>query len=212
MKKILLGIIISLSFILVGCVKPVAAKVAALELVDSLIYDQDVEKLNEIFILDGSVVDIEPMSDYVSDLKESFELGDEYDQQLAQLGDKVTSNLKEKTSFKVNVLEETTTRARVELTVIGLEELSEKQLSESLEIELQKKMTELTADSNEEQINQLVNDVSFEAVTRLINNQQAKTDAITVNLDLMVDLDKKDKWVIQNSDTFLDELIAAYSY
>lgn len=209
MKKIQLGLIISLALVLVGCKRPVAAKEATEEFVNGLIYQQEPEKIKATFSFEGQVDDL-TQSTRLADLKEAVDLDAQL--QLEGLSEKETKTLIDKTSFKVKVIEETRGRAKLEVAIIGLEELNDEQLTAILEAELEKKTAHLTAETSDEQINQLINEISIEVLGVAIGNQQAKKEPKTVKLELMADPEDKSKWVIQNKDAFMIELADAFGY
>ena len=213
MKKAQLGIVISLLFVLVGCKKPVAAKDATTELVNGIIYGKDPKKLKESFVLDWEVADDDTQPKrLVRELKERFEFGEEYDAQLALLSERLVSNLNQMTSFEVTVIEETAKIAKVELAVIGLEELDDQQLSGMIESQLEPELADITAETSEAQIDQLVNEISIKTLFLLAENQEAKGDVTKVTLDLIAARDERGKWVIQNKDRFIRDLMTAFSY
>ncbi len=213
MKKAQLGIVISLLFVLVGCQKPLAAKDATTELVNGIIYGKDPKKLKESFVLDWEVADDDTQPKrLVRELKERFEFGEEYDAQLALLSERLVSNLNQMTSFEVTVIEETAKSAKVELAVIGLEELDDQQLSGMIESQLEPELADITAETSEAQIDQLVNEISIKTLFLLAENQEAKGDVTKVTLDLIAARDERGKWVIQNKDRFIRDLMTAFSY
>ncbi|MBP1039805.1 DUF5105 domain-containing protein [Vagococcus sp. BWB3-3] len=213
MKKAQLGIVISLLFVLVGCKKPVAAKDATTELVNGIIYGKDPKKLKESFVLDWEVADDDTQPKrLVRELKERFEFGEEYDAQLALLSERLVSNLNQMTSFEVTVIEETAKIAKVELAVIGLEELDDQQLSGMIESQLEPELADITAETSEAQIDQLVNEISIKTLFLLAENQETKGDVTKVTLDLIAARDERGKWVIQNKDRFIRDLMTAFSY
>lgn len=213
MKKAQLGIVISLLFVLVGCKKPVAAKDATTELVNGIIYGKDPKKLKESFVLDWEVADDDTQPKrLVRELKERFEFGEEYDAQLALLSERLVSNLNQMTSFEVTVIEETAKIAKVELAVIRLEELDDQQLSGMIESQLEPELADITAETSEAQIDQLVNEISIKTLFLLAENQEAKGDVTKVTLDLIAARDERGKWVIQNKDRFIRDLMTAFSY
>lgn len=210
MKKLQIGMMLSALLMLAGCTKPVAAKEAATDLVNGLIYAKDTEKIQDSFNLDGGLIEELPSTSVVTDLKESFGLGDEYNPQLTLFSETVTDNLNKKTSFKVKVTEETSSQAKLELLIIGLEELDDGQVTNILDAELEKKMADITAETTEEQVNKLVNDISLETLATLLANQQGG-EATTVKLTLKVDPEEKNKWVIQDKEAFVMALNQAFS-
>lgn len=211
MKRTLqLGLIISLSLVLVACKKPVAAKEAATDLVNGLIYNKDVDKIKQDFTYEGETPKKDDTPNIVADLKETFSLDDSYDAQLKEMAKSLNTNLKEKTSFKVKVVKESKGKAKIEISIIGLEELSDEQLTKTLEAELEKKMADITAETTDDQINGMVNQISVSTMAAMIKEQQPKSKATTVNLELMTDAEDKSKWVIQNEDKFVTELFEAF--
>lgn len=213
MKKAQLGIVISLLFVLVGCQKPLAAKDATTELVNGIIYGKDPKKLKESFVLDWEVADDDTQPKrLVRELKERFEFGEEDDARLALLSERLVSNLNQMTSFEVTVIEETAKSAKVELAVIGLEELDDQQLSGMIESQLEPELADITAETSEAQIDQLVNEISIKTLFLLAENQEAKGDVTKVTLDLIAARDERGKWVIQNKDRFIRDLMTAFSY
>lgn len=208
-KKLQLGAILCFAFVLVACKKPESAKEATNVLVNGLIYNKEPQKINQLFTYSPPLTEKEE-TNLVTELKDSFGLDSSYDEQLKAITNNQTKNLMNKTSFKTKVLKEDKGKATIKLSITGLDELDDNKLTQVLETELQKKITDISDETTDEQVTQLVNEISVNTLAMMVADQTVKSEPTIVTLKLMIDSADKGKWVIQNEETFITQLFDAF--
>ncbi|CAD5902893.1 DUF5105 domain-containing protein [Carnobacterium maltaromaticum] len=210
MKQIkLLGVIVCFTLVLVACKKPEPANEATNILINGVIYNQKPGEITQLFTYN------EPFTEYgestlIANLKKSFELTDSFDKQLQVIADNLEKNLITKTSFQTRLLKESKGKAKVEISVIGLNEISDDELEKMLDTELEKKMIDISDESTEAEIHQLIDEISVNTLSMLVKEQSAKNEPNVLILDLIVDSNDSNKWAIQNEESFFIQLFEAF--
>lgn len=196
--------------ILTGCQKPTDPKEAAETLVNAAIYQQDVEKVTEMFVLNEEKAEKNEAADFIKEIETLLPLDENAKTELETVFAAKEASFREQTSFKVNVLKDEKGKAELELKIIGLNALDDDILMEKLAEALDKGLKDITAETTEAEVEELVNQLSYEVLLSGLKVDREVKEAETVKLALMVDAEDKTKWMIQNEDTFMNELMKAF--
>lgn len=210
MKQVkLLGVIVCFILVLVACKKPEPANEATKVLINGVIYNQKPGKIKQLFTYNEPFTE-HGKSTLIANLKKTFELTDSFDRQLQAIADNSEKNLITKTTFQTRLLKESKGKAKVEISVIGLDEISDDELEKMLDTELEKKMIDISDEKTEEEINHLIDEISVNTLSTLVKEQSVKNEPNVLILDLMVDSNDSNKWAIQNEEAFFVQLFEAF--
>lgn len=196
--------------VLAGCQKPTAPKEAGEVLVNSLIYQEDTDKLLELFVTKKATDNKPTQTDFLTEISERLTLTEKQHEELTDVYQKMEAEFHDKTDYSIKVVSEDKGRADLEIEIVGLKEQDEKKIDAELDKALDKVLEKVTAETSEKEMSDFVKQVSFEVLKTNLQAEREQKEAEVVLLSLMVDAKEKNKWVIQNEDTFINDLFTAF--
>ncbi|EUJ33483.1 lipoprotein [Listeria floridensis FSL S10-1187] len=208
MKKILFFTVLGTALLLLaGCSQPEKADQAAKALIDSYIFQEDTPELETIYGLDDTRIQKENKNDFVTSVK--GKLKGISDDRIEGLNQKLKEHLKNTATYRVDVKEENSSVAIIDIHVNGLDFSNEK-IQEKADQLVKNLENKITAESSEQEMTSLVNQTSFDVLEYMYLNSPAKRQDSVVVLKLRQNPDDKEKWQIENEAVFFEDLYQAF--
>ncbi|MBE9389613.1 hypothetical protein [Vagococcus salmoninarum] len=194
-----------------GCQKPEEARKSGELLISHLIYNQESKEFDEVFEL-SDLAEKSEKNDLVSLVAGDAKLTEKQTKEVKKISEVSQKNLVDKTEYTLEVLKEESGKAELEYTIKGLAEVSDKTLEKALDKEFEKESKKLTAETTDAEVQELVTHLTLTALLRATEAQTQVTKEKKVKLTFLVDPTNKKKWLIQNQDKVISELIEAFGY
>lgn len=212
MKKSYLAVgAMIVTLFLSGCQKPTEARKSGELLISHLIYNQESKEFDDVFEL-SDLAEKPEKNDLVSLLTADAKLTEKQIDEVEKISAVSQKNLVDKTDYTLEVVKEEKGKADLEYTIKGLAEVSDKGIEKALDKEFEEASKKLTAETTDAEVQELVTDLTLTALLRATEAQTQVTKEKKVKLTFLVDPTNKKKWLIQNQDKVISELIEAFGY